>query len=343
VRSIDTVQWLRGVAALMVVVHHVRNPQAWLFNPLEHYDAFAWGVDIFFVISGFIMFVAARDERPVDFIWRRAVRVVPLYWLATLVWFQMISRRPVLDLSVAELDHLIKSLFFIPCYSVLIPDQIFPYLVPGWTLNYEMFFYFIFFVSLLAKRPLELVTLLIVGMVGLGLFMPTDSGAILTTYTSPMMFEFLAGIWIGRLWLRRKLEWQLVALAPVGLIGLLAQPIFWQGPSQFIGRLIFSSMMLVGALAANAWAPRIKVLKGLGDASYSIYLSHIMVGLPLSRKLLAEIAIGGWAQFLLWVSVSLAVCASTGYLIHVAIERPLLSLFRRRQAKGSIDKIRLQP
>jgi exopolysaccharide production protein ExoZ len=329
--EIVTVQWLRGIAALMVVVHHARNHQTWLFNPIEHYDALAWGVDIFFVISGFIMYVAARNERPIDFMRRRAIRVIPLYWVATLVWFQMTSRQPMAQLSAPALEHFIKSLLFIPEYSLSNPGEIFPYLIPGWSLNYEMFFYLVFFLALVLKSPLGITSMLIMALVSLGYTGHADGGAISKTYTSAQMLEFVAGLWIGKLWLHQRLGRQFVILLPVGLMGLLSLPFFWQGPTQLMGRLLFSSMILAGTVAANSYAPRITLLKSLGDASYSIYLSHTIIGLWLSRKLLALLHMEGWAQFLLWMAVSLFLCALTGYLTHIAIERPLAALFSRRK------------
>ena len=74
-QSFASVQYLRAVAALLVVLHHARSPKPWLFNPLEDFMGGTTGVDIFFVISGFIMFTAARSEQVGTFVWRRLVRV----------------------------------------------------------------------------------------------------------------------------------------------------------------------------------------------------------------------------------------------------------------------------
>jgi exopolysaccharide production protein ExoZ len=332
-----TVQWLRGIAALMVVLHHARNPAPWLFNPLEHYNAFTLGVDIFFVISGFIMYVAARHERPLDFIRRRAIRVVPLYWIATLGLLFLSYRTNIFQLNGTEFDHLIRSLLFIPHYSIKAPNQIWPYLIPGWTLNFEMFFYLVFFFSLLFKRPLGTTTLAITVLIGLGFLIPPNGDPILTTYTSPKMLEFVAGVWIGKLYVANKLPSRLVFLTPIGFIGLFSLPSFDLGSVGFLGPIICSSMILTGAVAANELVPKVAFLKGLGDASYSIYLSHTVISLLISRRIVSRVHINGWSQFFLWVVASLAISCLVGYFIHRTIEKPVLSLFSRRLADRRAD------
>ncbi len=328
--EVSTVQWLRGIAALMVVLHHARNPAPWLFNPLEHYAAFAWGVDIFFVISGFIMFVAARHERPLDFIRRRAIRVIPLYWVATLGFLLLNLLLKNSELNVNVIDHVIKSLLFIPHYSITKPNEIWPYLIPGWTLNYEMFFYLVFFFSLLLKRPLSTTTLAITVFIGIGFLIPLNGNPILTTYTNPKMLEFVAGIWIGKLYVDNKIPSKLWFLAPIGFIGLFSLPSFGSGIVITLGLLVFSSMILIGVVAANKIAPKVYFLKSLGDASYSIYLSHAILGLAISKIIVSRVHFNGWPQFLLWVVASLAISGLIGYFIHRTIEKPFLSLFRRK-------------
>src|ERR1019366_2869669 len=143
---IHPIQYLRGIAALMVVWHHGVGQLA----TLETYFPFRFGtsgVDLFFVISGFIMVVttAGRDVTPTEFIARRFVRVVPLYWVLTLALAATALVAPSLFRSVTlTAVSLIQSLLFIPHFSPSHAGMIWPVLVPGWTLNYEMFFYVVF-------------------------------------------------------------------------------------------------------------------------------------------------------------------------------------------------------
>ena len=82
----ESIQYLRAFAALAVVFHHARNPHSWLYPGLAGVGLGQSGVDLFFVISGFIMYVAARKLSVNEFVGRRLVRIVPLYWVATLLF-----------------------------------------------------------------------------------------------------------------------------------------------------------------------------------------------------------------------------------------------------------------
>ena len=181
-----SIQYLRALAALMVVLHHAITQNDWLYNPIEGYYAFAWGADIFFVISGFIMYVAARNENHADFLGRRIIRVVPLYWGATFALLAINTHFHIWGINSGDFSHLIKSLFFIPDYSPYHPDMLWPYLIQGWTLNYEMLFYLIFFFGLMVKRTLIVSNIAILSLFCLGILIePQD--AILKAYTKPIL------------------------------------------------------------------------------------------------------------------------------------------------------------
>ena len=169
---IPTIQYLRAIAAMMVVWHHAREqlPGLKFFFPSEFGPS---GVDLFFVISGFIMVATTTGPgRPFNFIARRLIRVVPLYWLLTCTMVALAWKLPQLfrtiDLAPA---HVLQSLLFIPHYSPSFPGMAWPVLVPGWTLNFEMFFYAVFAATLSLAQPMRLwalaavmSTLVIVGL-----------------------------------------------------------------------------------------------------------------------------------------------------------------------------------
>src|SRR5580698_739375 len=147
--ELRSLQLSRGVAAFGVVLYH-----ATLFahNTLNDttipvVDFGQAGVDLFFVISGFIMYYisAKKPRRPLDFYNARIQRIVPLYWMMTFAMFVM----PLVSKTIgwsSNLDpmQLITSLFFIGGHYTPTLDTNFPVLRPGWTVNYEMFFYLIF-------------------------------------------------------------------------------------------------------------------------------------------------------------------------------------------------------
>src|SRR5229473_1548571 len=147
---IRPIQYLRAIAALMVVWHHslIQVPGVAQFIALPEFGPS--GVDIFFVISGFIMLVitAGKEVTPAEFIRQRVIRVVPLYWLTTLL---MLGCAVVVPTAFKTLQFspaaVAKSLLFVPYDSLSFPGHAWPVLVPGWTLNYEMFFYGLFAAS----------------------------------------------------------------------------------------------------------------------------------------------------------------------------------------------------
>ena len=107
------------------------------------------GVDVFFVISGFIMWmVTAEPVGPAQFLWHRVVRIVPLYWIATLI---MAAHRS------SSVSDTVNSLLFWPYRDA--NDELWPVLVQGWTLNFEMFFYLLFAAALIIPRRFQLLSL----------------------------------------------------------------------------------------------------------------------------------------------------------------------------------------
>ncbi len=251
---------MRGIAALAVVASHT-TPAAFAGQA---------GVDVFFVISGFITWsITERPTTPGRFLWRRLVRVAPLYWIATALMALH---------QGAPIEAAIKSALFVPYFGE--GGNIWPVLVPGWTLNYEMFFYLL--VGLMLLCPRRTGVLLLAGlMLLLAASHPAVPGddARLMTYTNPLILEFLAGIGLAELWLRRTLPGPWIAGPMIALgAGALFLPLM-HGP-QDTGRFLFwglPSLMIVGgavSLEARGYVGRVLPLMLLGDASFSIYLFH---------------------------------------------------------------------
>jgi exopolysaccharide production protein ExoZ len=329
-RELLSIQYLRAVAGLMVVLHHARNHKPWLFNPLEGYGAFAWGVDIFFVISGFIMYVADRNENPFDFLRKRAIRVIPLYWCATIALFLINTGFDVFSSETAQWLHVLKSLAFIPHYNLSNPDIIFPYLIPGWALNYIMLFYFIFFVALISGRIIYLTSAAMAGLILTG-FLFEFNGPVMISYTNPIILEFLIGVWIASMYLRGYLHKRTKWLLPVGFICLLLLPVvIGQFPLIYgYAKIVFSSMVIAGAVSLVR-TPKSQFGKLLGDASYSIYITHTVISLTVAGKLWYRVPVEGWIQFVGWVVVSLCISTAVGVFVYLYFEKPMFKWLRNR-------------
>jgi exopolysaccharide production protein ExoZ len=317
--SFISVQYLRAIAALLVVLHHARNPKTWLFNPLEHFMGGTTGVDIFFVISGFIMFTAARGEQVGTFVWRRLARVAPLYWIATLLMLTLAVLGG--EVQTAErVVSLVKSLLFFPHFSVDFPDQVWPYFIPGWTLNYEMFFYALFAVGIAVGRPLVATSCIIVCLTALGLAVEPEE-AIGLTYTNLLLLEFLAGMWIGYVHAKHGFRSLLGVLLPIGfvLIFLVGENVILRG--------LCAAAILVGALALESVMPKLSLPKALGDASYAIYLFHVPA-LFVATAFVRRLPLEGWLQFAVMIAVCMGLSMLVGLAVRRFVEQPLLRTLR---------------
>ena len=318
------IQYLRGVAAMLVVFHHIRTPVAALYSPLGKFEAAMNGVDVFFVISGFIMCTASRNEPAGEFARRRLIRVVPLYWLFTLLFVLILPGFTGMPKD-PPIQDILRSLLFVPFNNPAYFGRVWPLLIPGWTLNYEMFFYAVFALGLLIRKPLTTVCLAIPALAGLGLAAHFTDPA-LKTYTDFKLLEFTAGALLGLAFQRFSFK-GLAPLLPVGFVLLMLINPFrdWAPPAL----LAASTLLTAGALSLERSFKRpIGVLKLLGDASYSIYLSHLLV-LSLGYRLLPRLPLTGWPQFIAFAVFVLTGSAAFGIAAYYFLERPLTRLLTR--------------
>jgi exopolysaccharide production protein ExoZ len=271
-KKILPVQYLRGLAAVMVVAFHAPMPLEDIRNFL---DAGAYGVDLFFVISGFIMTITAgaSSVARLDFIAKRLLRIVPLYWLMTMSMVVLVIAAPgVFHSTRASFSTVVQSLLFIPHYSLSHPGVIYPIMVPGWTLNYEMFFYILFSMVLPFRASFRLgaIAAFFVVLVTLGAVFPGDS-AVYRTYTNPILFEFVLGMGVAELYKRDLLPNLVfgIFLAVTGYAALL----FTDESIRFVSKGVPATAIVLGGIVALR-SVRSKVLELIGNASYSIYLTH---------------------------------------------------------------------
>jgi exopolysaccharide production protein ExoZ len=268
-------QYLRAIAATMVAIFHTA-PQIPAYESYLQCPRLAGGVDVFFVISGLIMAVTAQRLSAREFIVRRLMRIVPLYWLLTTLLVVVVLLAPQLFHStVLTPASYVQSLLFVPFRNPDHHGDWMPLLVPGWTLNYEMFFYGIFALVLwLGRERLALLTGLVLGsLVAAGLAYPGF-------YTSPMLLEFWLGILMARTCRNVRLPVPAcMALIVAGFAALMSTDLV---PA----RAIAAAAIVLGALVweRSGTLPLVRTGVALGDASYSIYLTHIF-SLGLARTL----------------------------------------------------------
>lgn len=336
--KLQSIQYLRAIAALGVVFYHASYTTPYFsFMSLG-----AAGVDLFFVISGFVIWsvTCAKPITPGEFTYQRIVRIVPIYWIFTL----LLASAGILFPSAFSrlrvvLDDVVLSLLFIPHYSPS-DGRILPILAPGWTLNYEMFFYALFALYLFLSPFLRLIALS--STIGILAFLGTlysGSNPLILTYTNSLLLEFLGGIIIGRMW---ELDWLpgrkiglVAALAGVIIfVGVSAWPlveayrVFMWGVPAFLIVLGLLSVEIHGGIFNSI------VLGVLGDGSYSIYLIH---GFVISALAKASSVLPKWGfefvqiETISFVLISATLAATAGVVFHFLVERKLLSLLRRRR------------
>ncbi|WP_046116756.1 acyltransferase family protein [Ensifer aridi] len=326
-KTIHGIQYLRAAAALAVVIFHAAEKTG------HHFAIGAAGVDVFFVISGFIMWVISdhRAVTPAKFIADRVRRIVPVYWLATAVMVAgaMAGLFPNMVLTP---EHVLSSLFFVPARSPS-SGEIWPVLVQGWTLNFEMLFYAVFAVFLILprNRRLPAITGLFLVLVTAGFLFGFDN-AVMLTYTRPIILEFVAGMFIGEFWLKGRVPplatgSALIAcsLGGFALIGLLRLPF----DELTIGPLAVGLVLGILSLEAHGCMRAVALPTLLGNASYSIYLWHTFA-----------ISVAAKAGSVLGLDpmISMVVAALSGALLgvvaYLTLERPLMQRGRARPVQS---------
>jgi exopolysaccharide production protein ExoZ len=292
---LNNIQYLRGIAALLVAVgHNLQLIQEKVYphtNPfVRHFEhAGAIGVDIFFVISGFIMLYISGQEpagaRSMAKFWgKRLVRVMPTYWILTTAVLAFYLTGIPKSTIAFSLDYIGRSYLLLPVLNL--DGNSLPILHVGWTLIYEMFFYFLFGLVLLARSAQRVwgLTAVMTGLVLAGVVLPTlrDESVVFWMYTSPLLLEFLFGIWIAKLWMLgycipKPLAWVLLVVA----FGLLAYWFTGHEPTRSFWSGIPAAIVVASALSLESVAKAKGLihrgLKVLGDASYSLYLVHAVL------------------------------------------------------------------
>lgn len=352
--KIESLQVLRAVAALLVVASHI-SIQLYGSYGSALPNFFLWlrdfgstGVDIFFVISGFIMLYSTRSLSESKwsvgvFFMRRLIRIVPLYWFATafllVLWESGILHktvhRPIFDI--------VGSFFFLPVFNG--EGNLRPLLGVGWTLVYEMFFYLIFGFALFVRQEnrFRLTLIVMFAFTACGILFPPRPQTSYWVYTSPLLLEFVLGVWIAHLFLlnQRKLSLAVsIFIHVASWIALAASA----SDHDRIERLIYlgipAALIVWSALQVErsfgGWG-RIPVFSQLGDSSYSMYLLHpiILIGFAfVSRRLDLPETISAVSAFI-FMLLAIATMANLAYL---ALEKPLtIWLNERLLGKASIS------
>jgi exopolysaccharide production protein ExoZ len=339
--SLIHIQILRFVAATAVVVFHaIATGKAYLASPADTtlFKVFAYGhygVDLFFVISGFIITysIERSNPSPLQFLRRRIERIIPVYWFLTLLIVALALLMPQVFRGTNWLDihHLATSLFF-----VSFTDGVPPLLYVGWSLEYEMFFYLLVGLLLFRKKDtwngvLILFSLLVIA----GQTRAISEFAGHTRFLmDPIILEFAFGVLAAQIFGKKVAIPGLIAVGCSCVAVLLAVPAH---RAFIIG--VPSTLLVLGAAylsrARTKPSPFETIVARLGDASYSIYLIQVL-SLPAAGKLAARL----WPAMPLdlFIAASTAATVVAAYGLYLFIEKPALDLCRQLRAPARGDQ-----
>lgn len=344
---LSSIQVLRGVAVLAVVAHHAVTticdwPTLAIGTPSPKLASIASlgasGVDLFFVVSGFVMaHVAARhrDGGAARFLINRMTRILPMFWLMSALYIAWM----LCNGSTFPIIAYLNTISIVPLNSA----NPFPALYVGWTLAFELVFYVIA-ASVIATgttRPAHWLMVIMALAATLGL--SPRLHAIAPLILNPIVGEFALGAAAWLVWQGGKRQIPPLAVILLGALMLFQtlvnpwtpsfsiHPALVESGTTSVQRLVFwgvpCSLIVAGAVLAapnDGWAMR--GFTRLGDASYSIYLSH-----PLAFEILRYVLSHHRQPFhqALLGAALLTVALVVGLGVHALVERPLLSAARR--------------
>lgn len=343
--KIKNIQGLRGIAVLFVVFFHlfiVEKKYSGFDTILPDVFQFGMsGVDLFFVISGFVMVMITRAKfqnikQAFMFLYHRAGRIYPLYWVYSILALTVFLIQPAwVNSSQGNQVNILSSF-------LLLPSDKLPLVQVGWTLIHEMYFYIVFFLILLLlpERLLVYAILAWGGFVVLLNLTMELSNPFLKLVLNPLTIEFLGGcllavIYYGSQSRMNKSHLILVSIGSflLAVIGYVYyQTITASFPLGWWRVLIFGAPSLIITYCLIT-AERIGfslhwVLVQVGNASYSIYLSHLFT-INVVGRIWKVFSIESIFDNMIAILIALVMVLLVGFLSYFFIERPLLKISRK--------------
>ncbi len=343
------IQGLRALAALAVAFLHISDEAGALVgtpghSPYPVIDAVPLeaGVDLFFVISGFVMVWASWDAfgrwRSIGpFVWRRLLRILPLYWLLTAVTAGAAFAVPgaVSDGLRDGWGYVMASFAFLPWHRA--DGFVQPVLRLGWTLEYEMLFYALVACALPLRRPAALTAILaalaalvVTGQSG-GQF-GTITAVPLAFWTDPVVAEFALGVLVA---VAARRGWRAGSVGLLGIAAAMALAWWFRGDASRV--LVRGGPAMLLVFCALSWNRLPGWLMMLGNSSYALYLVHPF---PMRALRVVFAKLPGPAMVPLYLAAALATSVMLAVALHVMVEQPILRRARARQAVRGVPATR---
>lgn len=351
-QRLEALQALRAIAAGFVVFVHALETYATKVGPFAPIhlgvDLGGFGVKLFFCISGFIIFSSSWSLAPgwhsaSFFARRRVIRIVPLYWIATLIYAAKLA----LQGNAPEGWELLCSLLFIPYTDA--QSLMRPVLGAGWTLNFEMLFYAALTLALVLDRAYRLasvaalfVLLLVLRNLGAIPSEVVPHSVAWALLADTHLMYFLAGMLIGTLaprlsaWLPLPRSWSVAMVCTFAL--LLGYPLLslqgWvTADVRELVELALCAIILLICVQPyrppreGRYARLRRWVIAAGDGSYSTYLIHGFVMGPAARILSA---FSLHLPPLLFAAAMVLACTLTGIIVFRFFEAPVTRALNKR-------------
>lgn len=358
-KQLDSVQALRGIAALLVFMGHliaIEKIHAGRLQPItEFWASGIYGVDLFFVISGFVIIWVGADlpqgwPSARRFITARIVRIYPTWWLfagAAAIAYWLVNGVPwnIERVQGAGMEHLLHSF-------ALWPHPTPPVLSVGWTLIHEMYFYFGFAVLILVTPIRHRSKALVAwgGVVLVGAAIGLSSGFsrnIIELAVYPMTLEFIAGglvAFVVKAGVRGAASICLILGGAGFILGFVSGDVVTIGlpdlAFEWRRTLVFgtsSVLILYGVvvLELKNRLPRLllpQAFMTLGNWSYTFYLCHVLTISVTGRIIYGWLNLSGYLGIVLFIVIAAVTSLFTAAATHHVFEKPIISAFKRRRA-----------
>jgi len=333
--NLQSIQIMRGVASLLVLLTHIAVKGSQYGNDaLKGFSIGDAGVDLFFIISGYIMCVSTYNQHLsfTQFIIRRIKRIIPLYWVVTtLALIVYLYNSKLVNTSGGE-TSILASYTLIPNGKRFLNDN-------GWTLSYEFFFYFIFgyFINEGTYRAMQASSIILLALVMMGLCFNSDVRLFVFS-TKSFFIEFVFGMGCFYLFNMKKAQLNYkygIGLFMLGVLLFALQIIFqipasekWRGLDWGIKMLlIFIGLLSLEGLIQRSSFLFKDLLLEIGNSSYSLYLIHPFV---LSGTAMCLKHFGMASNPYLFAIILLVFSVAIGHFVYLYVERPLAFLMKKK-------------
>jgi len=344
--KLHSLQAFRGFFTIMVLLYHLKTICLQKFHYDPSYGLMEWAygsLEFFFILSGFVIYYVHRGdighpERFKSYATKRLIRIYPIYWVVLAAVLPVYFLVPSFGDQTGRTPlHLIESIFLLP------PRQIGQIVTVAWTLSYEMWFYVIFGIAILISRRASMILVSTIAAVSLFFFgtqmahvTAFTSNSVVESVFSFMNIDLLLGVLAAEIVWRGGVKMPRAVLAVGVVLFLLGAVLEVRLRSEFpiehrLASFAFAAfLVLVGAVTLEMQG-RLSfpwILQYLGEASYSIYITHFIL-LSMFAKVLLTLHAFSFLGVALNTLLLFVLTVGSGVLTYAFVEFPLLELCRR--------------